>query len=445
MKKIFLILILFYSLTSFPFYFENDIDYKIYIIEKMLNFEALDTSISPYPSKEKNIYKKNSSNVYIQIPYFHTNNYELAPIFEYKNNNFGLKFNMTNSHNLILEMYFGKRINSFWFILGRYQTDWSLMEHGVFLSDSLPFVDGITGGFTTNFLLGSMGIYFGAYSFNSYLTEEEFNIQRMHIDGNSDRRSINEGYYDPYKTLMIHRLDLKPLNFVRVSINELNLIGGKLPDIVDLNFMNILHNTYGEGYSNAMFAIDGEIVPLNGIKIYGELAMDDFVVPLTESGAESYKPTALAWAYGIKSAFKKNNFYFTAKYEEYKIYSWMYNRWQELLKFTGRYIDDKIYDIPMGYDYGSGIESKLISLEFLKSNVDIKIMFEKINQGEINLNTSYFDTDLKGNTETWEGPYGDIKEYYYTTLNLDLNNLFFEVKFDKFLPIEYKINYKIIF
>ncbi|WP_129409484.1 hypothetical protein [Marinitoga lauensis] len=112
--------------------------------------------------------------------------------------------------------------------------------------------------------------------------------------------------------------------------------------------MNILHNTYGEGYSNALFAVDGEIVPIAGFKIYGEFAMDDYVVPLTEAGAESYKPTAFAWGYGIQYAYNVFDGYVNIKAEKYKIYSWMYNRWQELLKFTGRYIDNnKIYDIPM--------------------------------------------------------------------------------------------------
>lgn len=437
MKKIFLIIILFiFSLTVFSFYFEDDINYKIYIAERMLNGEALETAISPYPSNEKS-----KTNVVFQIPYFYSNNYELMPIFEIKNNKLGLRLDITKSHNLKLEMYYGEKINTFWFVLGRYQTDWSLLEHGVFLSDSLPYVNGVTGGFTTDFLLGDMGIYFGAYSFNPYLTEDELNIQKMHIDGNSDRRSINEGYYDPYKTLLIHRLDLKPIKFFRVSINELNLIGGKFPDIVDLNFMNILHNTYGEGYSNALFAIDGELVPLKGLKLYGEFAMDDFVVPLTEAGAESYKPTAFAWGYGIKSVLKKNNSYYIVKYEGYKIYSWMYNRWQELLKFTGRYIDDKIYDIPMGYDYGSGIESQLISLEYIKNMIDMKLMFEKVIQGEINLDTSYFDTDLKGNTETWEGPYGNKTEYYYTTLYLKMKKILFDIKFERLNVIEYNLNY----
>jgi hypothetical protein len=439
MKKLYIILFLLFSQISFSFYFENDVDYKIYMVEKMLNGEALNTSISPYPSNG------NDESINIYIPYFKENDYILIPIFEYEKNNFGFSINTTKNHSLKLNFYYGKKINSFWFVFGRYQTDWSLLEHGVFFSNSLPYIEGITGGFTTNYLLGDMGIYFGAYTFNPYLTKDELDIQKMHIDGNSDRRSINEGYYDPYKTLLIHRLDLKPIRFFRVSINELNLIGGKFPDIVDLNFMNILHNTYGEGYSNAMFAIDGELVPFKGIKIYGELAMDDFVVPLTEAGAESYKPTAFAWGYGIKSAFKRNNSYYIAKYENYKIYSWMYNRWQELLKFTGRYIDDKIYDIPMGYDYGSGIESQLISLEYIKNDINIKLLIENVVQGEINLNTSYFETDLKGNTETWEGPYGEITEYYFSTFSINTKKFIFNIKLEKLIPIEYEVSYKILF
>ncbi|WP_129409483.1 hypothetical protein [Marinitoga lauensis] len=224
MKKIFIIIMLIISLTTFSFYFENDINYKIYIIEKMLHNEVLETSISPYPSNE--IFK---TNVSIYLPYIFSDDYKLVPFFGVKNNNSGLYIDITKGNNLKLELYYGKKINSFWFILGRYKVDWSLLEHGVFFSDSLPYVDGITGGFTTDFLLGDMGIYFGAYSFNSYLTEEEKNIQKMAIDSNSDRRSIGIGYDDPFKTLLIHRLDLKPIKFFRISFNELNLIGASFP------------------------------------------------------------------------------------------------------------------------------------------------------------------------------------------------------------------------
>ncbi|KLO22118.1 hypothetical protein X275_07260 [Marinitoga sp. 1197] len=438
-KYLFVLIFLMLMSTVFPFYFENDIEYKIFIYDKLLNGEVLETSITPYPDKSKNEIK-------INIPYYYTNKYELIPLFQIKNKDYSFKFSFTTNYQLNFQIYFGKKINSFWFIIGRYKTDWSLLERGVFLSDSLPYVDGITGGFTTDFLFGDMGIYFGAYAFNSYLTDEEKEIQKMQIDGNSDRRSINMGYYEPYKTLLIHRLDLRPTDFLRISFNELNLIGGKFPDLVDLNFMNVLHNTYGEGYSNAMLAIDGEIIPLKGIKLYGEIAMDDFVVPLTESGAEDYKPTAFAWGYGFQYVFKVFNGYLNTKIEDYKIYSWMYNRWQELLKFTGRYIENnKIYDIPMGYDYGSGIESQLFSIEYIKNKFNIKLIFEKVVQGEINLSTSYFDKTLKGNIETWEGPYGNINEIYYTTLDLKLNNLLFNMKLSNSNIIEYMINYEISF
>ncbi|AEX84654.1 hypothetical protein Marpi_0199 [Marinitoga piezophila KA3] len=441
MKKT-VILILFIVLSAiqlFAFSFENDNEYKIYTIEKTISGETLPTAISPYPIE----YTKNIS---LYFPFLRKNTgYELYDLFSYRANNYGILFEITPENNLNFEYYFGKKINSFWFIAGKYKTDWSLLEHGVFFSDALPYVNGITGGFTTDFLLGEMGIYFGAYSFNAYLTDEELAIQKMNVDGNSDRRSIGIGYYDPYKSLLIHRLDIKPIKQLRISLNELNLIGGKFPDLVDLNFMNILHNTYGEGYSNALFGLDGEIVPFKGIKLYGEFAMDDYVVPLTEAGAESYKPTAFAWGYGSSINGKYKNTYFILKGEKYKIYSWMYNRWQELLKFTGRYIDgNKIYDIPMGYDYGNDIESYLISLEFINKFGNLKVLYEHIIKGEIDLNTSYFNTELKGNTETWPGPYGETTEFNYTTLQLKFKNLEINTTFDKFELIKYtvKISYE---
>ena len=160
----------------------------------------------------------------------------------------------------ITQNYLYFNTNPFWIIYGKYKTNWSDLEHGVYLSDSLPYVNGLMGGYDTK----TLKMIFGVYSFNPELSIEQEELQKIgNIDQNSDRTDF-EGYTSKYKTLIIHRLELKPFEFIRVSFNELNLVGGKLPDIVDINPMGILHNTYGEGFSNAMLGLDFSFIPLKG-------------------------------------------------------------------------------------------------------------------------------------------------------------------------------------
>ncbi len=54
-----------------------------------------------------------------------------------------------------------------------------------------------------------------------------------------------------------------------------------------------------------MLGVDFSLIPVKGWQLYGQLAVDDFLVPETESGAEDYKPTALAW--GVGTRFVKKN------------------------------------------------------------------------------------------------------------------------------------------
>lgn len=305
----------------------------------------------------------------------------------------------------------------FWIMYGKYTTDWGDFERNLYLSDSLPYVVGLTGGFENK----GVKIIFGVYDLNFELSNEEWLIQKTPgIDGNSDRRGLDgyKGYAEPYKTYIIHRIEFDSLQFLRVSFSEINLVGGKIPDLVDVNPFGILHNTYGEGYSNTILGADFSLIPIKKLQIYGQFAMDDFVVPDTEAGATNYKPTSLAYALGGRYVYRLDDYYLAPKFEYYKVYTWMYNRWQKLLKFTADY--DGV-EIPVGFDYGNDMEGFLFGFDLLFDwNLKVKFLSEFYKKGAIDLNTSYSD-ERKQDYENWAGPYPPVSDFIKLSLHFEIN------------------------
>jgi len=307
----------------------------------------------------------------------------------------------------------------FWMIAGKYPTDWGELERGVYLSDSLPYVKGITSGYENE----KLRVIFGIYTFDAALSPQELIRQKdQTIDSNSDRRPLTiplSGYGDPFKTLIIHRLEVRPFSGIMIAVNELNLIGGKMVDIVDVNPFGILHNTFGEGFSNTMLGVDFSAVIPYGMSVYGQFAMDDFLVPQTESGSQAYKPTAFAYGAGLRKVFKEHNLYISPKIEFYKIYTWMYNRWQPLLKFTGRFGG---IDIPMGFDYGNDMQGMLIGADiFTDEKMKIFLGAEYYQKGSVDLNTSYSDNEKKKLTQFWCDLFPPVTDFFALSLKIDIS------------------------
>ncbi|HOB16505.1 MAG TPA: hypothetical protein PK894_02395 [Defluviitoga sp.] len=300
-----------------------------------------------------------------------------------------------------------------WIISGLFKTNWSDLERGLYLSDSLPYVTGFMGGYNAS----TLKVISGAYFFDPFLTEEELLRQKdTSFDRNSDRYRSTEGYADPSKALFIHRVEMVLFERLRLSLNELKLIGGKYPDLSDANPFGIFHNTMGEGYSNSMLGVDFSLIPVKGWQLYGQLAVDDFLVPETESGAEDYKPTALAWGLGTRVVRKKEHFYVSPKFEYYKVYTWMYNQWLPYLRYTAKYNSQ---EIPIGFDYGNDMEGFLFGLDIFNDRVKYKFIIERYLKGEIDLETPYED-ERKKEKESWPGPYGKTTPFFSVSFSFEI-------------------------
>lgn len=252
--------------------------------------------------------------------------------------------------------------------LGRYPLKWGEAKYPVVISPS-TYQDNLSLAIDSDTIRYS----FGLISSFPYLADKEYAIQTSCHDEHSTDRI----YSEPYKTIAIHRVDIKGKKW-RLGLGELNVIGGKFPDLTDISPVVIFHNTYGEGYSNVLMSLDGSISPVEGLKIYGELAADDASFPTTEKGSD-YKPGA--WAYNIGAEYRTQDWGIWLEYDHTD--EWMYTTsYLPYLHISVRhfYIDNQtipkrmLVEYPLGFAYGP--DADMISLGGFFKIADIKLTAE---------------------------------------------------------------------
>lgn len=319
---------------------------------------------------------------------------------------------------------------NFYASLGRYKLAWGPMRNGLMVSDASQYYDNAAAAYTTP--LGVSGRFTYSFIFitpNSMLSSQEWLKQGKVWDLNQ-RRSYTEGA----KTIIGHRFDVQFAPWGRFGMGEVNLVGGKHPDLNDVNPFLIFHNTYGEDFSNVMASIDLSLVPFKGVEVYGEFVSDDVAFGGTEAGARG-KPTALAYGGGLRYCLDLKNATILASLEVYHTDTWIYNRWQPLLTFTNRtYTKSELpgsrdfTDYPLGFKYGPDLNAFSISAKaFLPGGTTVSLVYDRFNQGEVTLKTPYLNmdepTDDPGrftDPKDWSGPVGETVKANILTLTLEV-------------------------
>ncbi|QTA38843.1 hypothetical protein JYK00_04880 [Thermosipho ferrireducens] len=276
--------------------------------------------------------------------------------------------------------------DNFFVSVGRFPIKWGVAHYPVTISDT-TYQDNIT--FSIKF--EDMRYTFHFISSYPLLSNEELYIQKNYYDGHTPERY----FFEPCKSIIAHRFDFKLGNF-RWGIGELNVVGGKYPDLIDFNPITIFHNTYGEGFSNVVASLDFDYEVSDSVFLYGEFSLDDYQVPFTEGGSD-YKPTAYAYNFGFKYSLKNFSFW-----GEYTFSSeWMYiTNYLPYLRINVRhfYMDNKtspqraLVDYPLGFKYGP--DATMVSLGFQTDIFDTKISFE--------YNFLLKGTVVDGDVERWK-------------------------------------------
>ncbi len=250
--------------------------------------------------------------------------------------------------------------------IGRFPLKWGDAKYPVHISPT-TYQDNLT--FTIKF--PTMIYTFHAIASYPLLSNQEYDIQRNY----SDQHTSGRYFYEPSKYIIAHRFDFYG-NVgdvkTRFGLGELNVVGGKHLDLIDINPILIFHNTYGEGYRNVTGSLDFSIL-WNSLKIYGEYVLDDVVGP-TETGS-GYKPGASS--YNIGAQYDFGEFSIWAEYDE--IGEWMYvTNYLPYLRINVRHFDLEnnlggrfMFDYPLGFTYGpdakmfsAGLNGKIQDLSF---------------------------------------------------------------------------------
>ncbi len=299
---------------------------------------------------------------------------------------------------------------------GREKLSWGPMTDGLALSDASPYYDQGSFMYTTPAdFIKRFSFTFNAISVDPELTPEEYEIQST----SPDPIAGNAVYNEPSKFLFAHRIDLQIFKNLRIGLGELKLLGGKYPDFRDFNPFIIWHNTYGEGYSNDMGDFDFNYVPVDGINVYGEFALDQLTTSLIAGQPINYKPRAYAYAYGLTKNWGNWDDLSQIGVEYYYVTPWMYNRWQPYLEFTNRIMrvsenpGSRLFtDYPFGYLYGPDVETLSFFFNNHNGPLDTNLAFNWIQKGQITTLTPYNPNDYMATTPT--GTAEDIKDFSAT-------------------------------
>jgi hypothetical protein len=106
--------------------------------------------------------------------------------------------------------------------------------------------------------------------------------RQRHYPGSLDENAHRRVYAGRIKTLIAHRLEAAWGRF-QAGISEIQIVGGKVPDLQDANPFAIFHNEFNHGYNNLSVSLDGQVRLPSGFGLFCELNMDDVVFGQTES------------------------------------------------------------------------------------------------------------------------------------------------------------------
>lgn len=181
---------------------------------------------------------------------------------------------------------------------------------------------------------------------------------------------------------------------LRIGIGEMNMIGGKDPGLADLLPTGFWHNNYSAGFTNVMLSLSASLVPLDGLKVFGEFTLDDF------RGADegpTGKPAQFAWQAGGSYSFEPSEGLIVTAGGEYTYANeWMYCRWQPYLTMYQRHQTGPswVTDWPLGFTYGPDARhGGAFASASLATGASIELSYEYLEKGPIYMGMTDADGD----------------------------------------------------
>ena len=312
--------------------------------------------------------------------------------------------------------YFHAENESFAFTVGRFQVHWSPSpDFGLALSHAVPYHNAAEFALKTpyvkyRFLISSLnpwleGTPSGDSSGTDYPVGSEEYRQRHYADQNQANNANKRVYDDRIKTLIAHRLEAY-VGPATMGITETEIIGGKVPDFRDGNPFAFFHNDFKDGYTNIALSFDGSVrLPL-GLRVLGELLLDDVIYSETESNGTSASLTG--YLAGISHAFCARGWFVSQSLQVVRTDPYLYGYLQPLNTMASRHIltsnfigpdgdkvvdrvtDKFVVDYPLGYLRGGEALDFWYRMEAVRGrDLEISLTVGVLSKGEVDLDTPY--------------------------------------------------------
>ena len=361
--------------------------------------------------------------------------YDLSGRLKYITNSIGFDFETLYYYldpSLPLFSYLSLIEESFKINIGRFPLKWGNALYPVTVSPTI-FQD----NFNLVFYFPKTKYYFLAISSYPGFTSEEKSVFGQNLED--------------IKTIFGHRIefDFDRINF---SIGELNVIGGRTPDIIDIGPVVIYHHNFRNN-SNVVGMMDLNVDLTENFSIYGEFSVDDII--LAEEAGGITRPFAYAYVLGFEKSFSED---FVIRGEYDFVNEWMYTTYDSpYMTVNVRHMfttkDGRFFaDYPLGFIYGP--DARMLTLNLSTKIFDIPFVFE--------YNYLVKGTVVEDGLERWRWFWdgwtsntvslpvkGEYKKYNIFTLSSESSFISLYAKlinFSKFyLGIFYKLDWKLKF
>ncbi len=170
---------------------------------------------------------------------------------------------------------------------------------------------------------------------------------------------LADGTSEHYKAFLGHRFDIRMWKRALLSISESYCFSGSAyPDLVhDLNFLMVFHNWLLSG-ANSLMTVELSVNPWKYLNVYGQIAMDEFMVQYEADRGGGGGPPIFAYMAGAESTIPVGPGYLGICAEWVLTSPWIYNRKSAPYYYQVRHYwsltTDKYENIvkPIGYEYG---------------------------------------------------------------------------------------------
>jgi hypothetical protein len=243
-------------------------------------------------------------------------------------------------------------------------------EFGLALSSAVPYHNGAQFVFKFprlryRFLVSSLnpwleGTPAGGTSSEDYPVGSEEWRQRNYPSIGGTGNAHKRVYDARIKTLLAHRLEgwWGP---VSLGITETNVVGGKVPDLRDMNPFAVFHNDFRDGYSNNGVSVDALVRLPAGFSLAAEVLMDD--LEYSETEGESATTSVLGYLGALRHSFMARGWLFNQSLHAVYTNPFLYGFQQPLNTLASRhvltsnfqddsdpvFVDKYVVDYPIGY------------------------------------------------------------------------------------------------